>query len=352
MGTQEKNTGADLGPFWHGHKRFPRVAEWDATNDQYIAFIYHSVSILANQVLELPEKVDEAMIRKKLEAIKVPEWVLSEETIDVDEDADDEKEKEEKVEEKVDLGDDEQKQIDALREQLNALDVSTLAKIKAADFEKDDDQNHHIDIITSATNLRAWNYKLEEQSSQKVRMIAGKIIPAIATTTACITGFIGLEVMKHVRNAPLEARRMATINLAVNVYSIENLPDPKKVKSGMDPATYMELKAIPEGYTTWDFVEMKNPGVTVGEFLDEFKKIHHDVTITLLGNDDKVFYDDGSKKAEERNNHLLMLSQTFWEVPSSQRIVIILFLILLVWKPPMKKTVKSPKLNGISNKFY
>merc|ERR1719361_3104002 len=67
-------------------------------------------------------------------------------------------------------------------------------------------------------------------------MIAGRIIPAIATTTACITGFIGLEVMKLCKNAELEKHRMATINLAVNGITLELLPDPKKKKSGLDPA--------------------------------------------------------------------------------------------------------------------
>merc|ERR1711981_699018 len=112
--------------------------------------------------------------------------------------------------EPVEIGDDEEKELQALKE-----------KLKAIDFEKDDAKNHHIDIITSSTNLRAWNYTLEETTHQHVRMIAGKIIPAIATTTACITGFIGLEIMKHARQADLEAYRMATLNLAVNVFQLE-----------------------------------------------------------------------------------------------------------------------------------
>jgi len=258
---------------------------------------------LANQVFNLSDAVTKEGIKKLCEEYKAPEWVASDEKIDVDES----KEAEEKKVEvsSVEHGDSEIAELKELKESLEKMDLKALASASGADFEKDDEKNHHIDVIASATNLRAWNYRIQETNKAHCRMIAGKIIPAIATTTACITGFIGLEVMKHVRNAPLEARRMATINLAVNVYSIENLPDPKKVKSGMDPATYMELKAIPEGYTTWDFVEMKNPGITVGEFLDEFKKIHHDVTITLLGNDDKVFYDDGSKKAEERKKQPL-----------------------------------------------
>merc|ERR1712228_777639 len=246
--TKDKVTDADLGTFWHGHKRFPQVREWDASTDENVQFFYHSVNILVNQVFDLKIALDEATIKEKLAAVTAPEWVLSEETID---------------------------------------------------FEKDDAKNHHIDIITSATNLRAWNYTLEETTHQHVRMIAGKIIPAIATTTACITGFIGLEVMKHAREAPLDSYRMATINLAVNSFVLENLPDPIKKVSGMDPETAMECKAVPEGFTTWDFIEMKKPDVTLQEFIDELKKCHHDCTLTLLGDEEKVFYDDSNTESNK-----------------------------------------------------
>lgn len=42
-----------------------------------------------------------------------------------------------------------------------------IIKIKATDlhpsvFEKDDDQNYHIDFIHAAANLRARNYKIPE----------------------------------------------------------------------------------------------------------------------------------------------------------------------------------------------
>lgn len=63
-------------------------------------------------------------------------------------------------------------------------------------------------------------------------MISGKIIPAIATTTATITGFIGVEIYKYVMGAALDKFRAASINLASNVFCVENLPDPnyKKVQ--------------------------------------------------------------------------------------------------------------------------
>lgn len=161
-------------------------------------------------------------------------------------------------------------------------------------------KNHHIDIITSATNLRAWNYRITETNAAHCRMIAGKIIPAIATTTACITGFVGLEIMKLCRHAELEQHRMVTINLAVNNISMELIPDPITKKSGLDPETYLQMKAIPEGFTTWDFVNINEPDATLQQFLNTFKKVHHDCTITLLGSGIRSYYSDIDKNANEK----------------------------------------------------
>ena len=70
--------------------------------------------------------------------------------------------------------------------------------MRACEFEKDDDSNYHIDFIAAVANLRARNYKINEADRLKIKLIAGKIIPAIATTTAMVVGAVGLELVKVV----------------------------------------------------------------------------------------------------------------------------------------------------------
>ena len=61
-------------------------------------------------------------------------------------------------------------------------------KLQAQDFEKDCDINGHIDFIHSLGNLRAFNYSLDEMDWITVKLKAGRIVPALATTTAVVAG--------------------------------------------------------------------------------------------------------------------------------------------------------------------
>lgn len=60
---------------------------------------------------------------------------------------------------------------------------------------------------TIATNLRAWNFQIKETDRAEVKVTAGKIMPALATTTAMVCGLMDIEFCKlvlglQVRDAP------------------------------------------------------------------------------------------------------------------------------------------------------
>jgi ubiquitin-activating enzyme E1 len=210
--------------------------------------------------------------------------------------------------EEVKVTEEDHEVVSRLTKSLSELDLSRFKRLFPADFEKDNDKNHHIDFITSATNLRAWNYFIKPATRQKVRMVAGRIIPAIATTTASITGFIELEIYKYIKGVVLDKHRAATINLATNTFVCENLPDPQYKKSGMDPATYMTVVAIPEKFTCWDLVVVDKPDLTVEEFMAEFSRVHHNAVIDMfstpsgivLYNSVDLFDKNRKKVVEER----------------------------------------------------
>ena len=70
----DKVTGADLGPFWHGHKRYPRREDFDASNPLHVDFVFHGANILAS-VFGLKEK-SRKDVEKICAGLKAPEYVF------------------------------------------------------------------------------------------------------------------------------------------------------------------------------------------------------------------------------------------------------------------------------------
>ena len=162
------------------------------------------------------------------------------------------------------------------------MPISPDRKPAIVEFEKDDPTNYHIEFMGGVSNLRARNYKIEEVDNFKVKLIAGKIIPAIATTTAMVVGAVGVEVIKYLLKKPAETFKNVTINLALPLW-VFNDPQPpiEIVDKEFDEIMCGPIKAIPGSnllviveFTKWDKIDIKGP-MTVAELKEHFEKTYN-----------------------------------------------------------------------------
>jgi len=264
-------TKEDEGPFWAGEKRFPSSAVFDPKDDLHASYIMNSANLLAfsfgiepvtnlDQVRGYCAKIQEAA-----------EWKPpAKSNINLKEDA------------KVEASDDDVEAVDQLKKYFRSLDLSKYKPLKVSDFEKDDDTNFHIDFITACSNLRAWNYRIKQSTRHNCKMIAGKIIPAIATTTAMIAGFCELEYLKLVKGLVIDKHAASNVNLATASFqSFAPLP-PKEAKKYYDINELADVIPVPDKFTVWDKTVVDAGDLTVGQFLEAYAKVNNGVKISML----------------------------------------------------------------------
>lgn len=271
----DKATGADMGPFWRGHKRFPQAVSLDMKDDMQADYVWHATCIFCDIFdLKNPTRDESSAIAGGL---SVADWKDSGVKVALDD-------------EKGGAADDDEELVAKIKADLRALDMTSLSnqKVTPTDFEKDDDTNHHIDWITSASCLRAWNYEIKQPSRQECRMVAGKIIPAIATTTAAITGFIQVEMLKYVMGSALKTYKAITLDLATNSMVFESLPDPTFTKSDAKKG----IVAKPDKFTCWDHTVIVRGKMSVEAFIQVVSD-KYGVTPTKMfkNGSDKMLYE-------------------------------------------------------------
>lgn len=288
----EDHKDSEGNPFWTGPKRFPTPVEFDAEYELHMDYIVACANLIAAS-LDIDQNDDRDEIERLVEQAEVDEDVAAD---DIDLEGDEEAKA--ALKDKKSLKEKEAEAKEALEELVEEMEELEKDEdnINPAEFEKDDDTNYHIDFIHAAANLRARNYNLEECDKFRSKMIAGKIIPAIATTTATIVGAICIEIVKYIQGfKKLSDYRNSYFNLAISRF-VQNEPgEPKKnFDVEMDPVMLVPVKAIPPGWTVWDSIEIKG-SKTVKEFIAEMSK-KHKVNVNMIVSGDIPIYNEYIKK--------------------------------------------------------
>lgn len=235
-------------PFWSGPKRCPSPVTFDLKNETHINFVLSYSNLIAT-ALNIPECRDRAAVTEMAANAKTKAYVPKKIEVKLPE------EEKNNEQAKAEEAPEDEEVIKSLITELEGL-MTKVSKndFTPAEFEKDDDNNFHIDFIDACANLRATNYKITNCNKQKTKMIAGKIIPAIATTTAMITGAVTAEIYKFVQGyTEIESVKNGFINLALPLFLFSEPTEVNKIKSvEYDPIAMCGVKSIPEGYTIYD----------------------------------------------------------------------------------------------------
>lgn len=290
-------------PFWSGPKRCPHAISFDSNNETHVDFVMSAANLMAANY-GLQQSRDRELIRKYVNRVAVLEFVPKTGVKIAVTDAEVQQQQQHQQQQNSEQDGDSKLQdvITALpvppkgkqseqQQQTTKIASNGAAKksseylMNVIEFEKDDDSNFHMDFIVATSNLRAENYAIAPADRHKSKLIAGKIIPAIATTTSLVVGLVCVEFYKLQQgHTALERYRDAFLNLALPYFGFSE-PMPCKLQS------YGNVK-----WSLWDRFELQGD-LTLQQFLNYFAD-EHQLEVTMLSQGVTMLYSFFMNKAK------------------------------------------------------
>ncbi|XP_073898189.1 ubiquitin-like modifier-activating enzyme 6 isoform X5 [Castor canadensis] len=212
--------------FWQSPKRPPSPIKFDLNEPLHLSFLQNAAKLYATiYYITFTEKDLAAdALMNILSEVKIQEFKPSNKVVQTDETA-------RKPDHVPISSEDERNAVFQLEKAISSNEASKSdLQMAVLSFEKDDDSNGHIDFITAASNLRAKMYSIEPADRFKTKRIAGKIIPAIATSTAAVSGLVALEMIKVTGGYPFEAYKNCFLNLAIPVIVFTEASEVRKTE--------------------------------------------------------------------------------------------------------------------------
>lgn len=266
--------------FWSGAKRCPHPLVFDAANEEHVQFVL-AAAFLRAQMYNLTPSEDFDYVARVAAAVELPPFRPRSGVQIAVNDADLQQQQSEECD---------SSRLQELSLALAKLKLTSSSRLTPIDFEKDDDSNHHVQFITCASNLRAENYSIQKADCLKTKQIAGRIIPAIATTTAAVAGLACIELYKIVMcggNCKLDNLKNGFVQFALPFVGFA------------EPIKAPEKKYYDNKWTLWDRFELKGP-LTLGELFAKMEK-EHQLKITMLSQGVSIlcsFFMDATKREE------------------------------------------------------
>ena len=223
--------------FWSLPKRPPKMVNFDIKNNLCIDFIMAYTYLIANMFnidikfknpksSEFKNEIIILVDRIKIDEKKLIENINLNAINEKYQKLEQEKEKD-KSQQKTDAENNandpnntlDDKEFETLKNELityiKKIGPEKIPNLIPVDFEKDNDMNGQIDLIYSMSGLRALNYSLIPYDWITCKIKAGKIIPALSTTTSCISALQTFELLKLIKGLDIKYYRNTFLNLAI-----------------------------------------------------------------------------------------------------------------------------------------